>query len=91
MTLKQLIEYVHQHHPHMGEAEIVNRLNRYLKGVASAFKVMESSWSKTLIKDQRYYDLDTDIQDINKVFLDRVQIPRVEKPVIEDDNEPGTW
>lgn len=91
MTLKQLIEYVHQHHPHMAEAEIVNRLNRYLKSVASAYEILESTWSQTLVKGQRYYDLDDDIQEISKVMVNRVRIPRVEPPVIEDENEPGGW
>ena len=28
MTLKEMIELVQQHHPHMGETEIVKLLNR---------------------------------------------------------------
>ena len=91
MTLKQLIEYVHQHHPHMGEAEIVNRVNRYLKSVASAFDIMGSTWSQTLIKGQRYYDLNPDIQEIDKVMINRLPVSRIEPPIIEDDNEPGGW
>jgi hypothetical protein len=91
MTTKKLIEYVHQHHPHMGEAEILDRLNRWLVSVAKAFDLLESTWYQNLEKDKRYYDLDNGIQTVDKVFIDRVQVPRIEKPIIEDKDEPGGW
>ena len=94
MTLKKLIEYVQQHHPHMGETEIVDRVNRYLTSVARAYDIMESSWSQELTAGQRYYtlsEINADIQDVKDVYINRKKIPRIEKPILEDDNEPGSW
>ena len=99
MTLKKIIEYVQQHHPHMGEAEIVDRANRLIKTICKDFDVLESSWSQDTTAGQRYYDLTSNsdpsdtsrIETVKDVYLERKKIPRIEKPIIEDDNEPGTW
>tara|TARA_R100000808_G_scaffold14629_1_gene34415 strand:- start:25786 stop:26118 length:333 start_codon:yes stop_codon:yes gene_type:complete len=110
MTVKQLMEYVQQHHPHMGEKEIINRVNRFLTSVSKAYDIMDFSWDLDITSGKRIYDLndstlvgDTDgdggastaaiphIQDIKEVYIDRVKIPRIEKPVIEDENEPRSF
>ena len=91
MTVKQLVEFVQQHHPNLGEAEIINRANRFLSSVARAYDIMKSTWSQDLVSGTRYYPLGDDIQDIEKVYINRVKVPRIEKLVIEDSDEPGGW
>jgi hypothetical protein len=93
MKIKQLIEYVQQHHPHMAEAEIINRANRILKTVSKDLNVKDVSWTQNTTAGQRYYPFDSTIKinSISRVYLERKQIPRIEKPVIEDSDEPGAW
>ena len=93
MTLKRLIEYVHQHHPHMGEAEIVDRTNRVIETICRQFDVLEKSWRKDTVANTRSYDLktipsgDEVIETVKSVFVERKKIPRIEKPVIDDNAE----
>ena len=94
MKLKNLIEYVHQHHPHMGEAEIIDRVNRVIETLCKQFDVMEDSWKADTVANTRSYPLatltvadGTAIETIKDVYIERKKIPRIEKPVIDDNAE----
>jgi len=86
MTVKEMIELVQQHHPHLGEKEIVNRLNRAKDDFCARTEIVKDSYTTTTVANQRYYTLSNNIIKILSVWLNDVQIPMLlGKPVIDDD------
>ena len=93
MILRNLIELVQQHHPHMNENEIRHLLNRASDDLCSKSELVKTSFSlvtattadgKT-IANQRYYKLPDGLLKISEVFLNGVRIPRIiGKPIIND-------
>ena len=91
MTVRQLIELVQQHHPHMGENEILHKANRIIEGVARSNNLFESTLTGTTVANQRYYDIDNRILKIKSVWLDSVKISKmIGKPII-DDTDTGEY
>tara|TARA_R110002020_G_scaffold96520_1_gene231064 strand:- start:169 stop:459 length:291 start_codon:yes stop_codon:yes gene_type:complete len=84
MTVRQLIEYVQQHHPHMGESEILDRVNRALEGVARSTNLLSSTFTGTTVADKRYYTLNSKVSVVDKVSIDGLDIPRIPEPSIDD-------
>jgi|TARA_B100000519_G_C14128500_1_gene384018 hypothetical protein len=86
MTVKEMIELIQQHHPHLGEKEIVNRLNRAKDDFCARTEIVKDSYTATANKDQRYYTISANIIKIQSVWLNDVQIPMLlGKPTIDDD------
>lgn len=97
MTSKQLIELVQQHHPHMGETEILLLLNQSMREFCEDTKMLASS-NVTIdtVSGTRWYtlpDFNTntlgafamELLSIKEVYLDDVKIPRLQgNPIIED-------
>ena len=97
MTAKQLIELVQQHHPNMGETEILLLLNQSMREFCEDTK-MTSSCNVTIytVSGTRWYtlpDFNTntsgtlaqELISIKEVYLDDVRIPRLQgNPIIED-------
>ena len=85
MSIKEMIELVQQHHPHMGEKEIRKLLNRAMDNLTEATGILESSYTETTIANQRFYVLPEGLFKIQEVFLNGVRIPRtLTKPIIND-------
>ena len=85
MTAKEMIELVQQHHPHMGETEIVKLLNRAKNDFCAKTEMIKDSYTFNTVADQRYYDIDNRILKIKSVWLNSVKIPKiVGKPIIDD-------
>ena len=86
MTTKEMIELVQQHHPHMGEKEIINRLNRVKDDFCARTEIVKDSYTTTTVANQRYYTISSNIIKILSVWLNDVQIPMLlGKPIIDDD------
>ena len=86
MTLKEMIEIVQQHHPTMGETEIVRQLNRAKDDFCAKTEILKDSYTTSTVANQRYYSLDKKILKVQSVWLNDVEIPMlVGKPIIDDD------
>tara|TARA_R110002020_G_scaffold394169_1_gene604242 strand:- start:724 stop:990 length:267 start_codon:yes stop_codon:yes gene_type:complete len=87
MKTKEMKELVQQHHPHMGEKEIINLLNRAKDEFCERtdiYKKTDSSLSTTA--GTRWYTIPTGLVKIEKIFLDEVQIPRLQgNPIVTDE------
>lgn len=87
---KKLIEFVQQHHPHMGETEIRELLNTAQREIVEATEILKSWFTTTTVADQRFYTLDAEVLKIKRVELtdadgNYYQIPRLlGKPELGD-------
>ena len=87
MTTKEMIELVQQHHPHMGEVEIVKLLNRAKDDFCEETEIHKKTAEESTVVDQRYYNLPTGLIRIEEVFLDDVKISRLQgNPIINDES-----
>ena len=85
MTLKEMIELIQQHHPHMGETEAVKLINRAKNDFCSKTEIFKTTKTLNTVANQRYYHLDKTILKIQDVWLDSVKIQRlIGKPIIDD-------
>lgn len=88
MTLKEMIERVQQHHPHMGEVEIVKLLNRAKDEFCEETEIYKKTDSSiTTIADTRWYTVPSGLFKIEEVYFDDVKIPRLQgNPIINDES-----
>tara|TARA_Y100001951_G_C11071235_1_gene146205 strand:+ start:183 stop:458 length:276 start_codon:yes stop_codon:yes gene_type:complete len=87
MKLGEMIELVQQHHPHMGETEIIKLLNRVKDDFCERTEIVKSTHIQATEANQRYYPLDNTIIKVNEVWFNDTLIPRlVNKPAIDDDS-----
>ena len=87
MKTKEMIELVQQHHPHMGEVEIVKLLNRAKDDFCEETEIHKKTAEESTVVDQRYYNLPTGLIRIEEVFLDDVKISRLQgNPIINDES-----
>jgi hypothetical protein len=85
-TTEKMIEAIKVHHPHLGETEIVEKLNRAKDDFCAKTELIKDSYTSSTVANQRYYTIDTKIIKILNVWLNDVLIPRlVGKPSIDDD------
>ena len=86
MTAKKLMEVIQQHHPHLGEVEIIALLNRAKDDFCAKTEIVKDSYTSTTVANQRYHTLDDKIIKIQSVWLNDVKIPMMTgKPLIDDD------
>ena len=86
MSIKEMLELIQQHHPHIGETEAIRLLNRAKDDFCTKSELIKDSYTSQTVADQRYYTLDNNIIKIQNVWLNDVQIPKlIGKPIIEDD------
>ena len=88
MTLKEMIETVQQHHPHMGEKEIVTLLNRAKDTFCAETEIFKKTDAAIdTVADQRWYDIPSGLTKIEEVYFDDVRIPRLQgNPIINDES-----
>tara|TARA_R100000306_G_C4329484_1_gene119478 strand:+ start:256 stop:534 length:279 start_codon:yes stop_codon:yes gene_type:complete len=87
VTSKEMIELVQQHHPHMGEVEIVKLLNRAKDDFCARTEIVKDSYTFNTVAKQRYYDIDNRIIKIKSVWLDDLRITKlIGKPIIDDED-----
>jgi len=91
MTAKEMIELVQQHHPNMGQTEVVKLINRAKDDFCAKTEIVKDTYScdtpsEGTVANQRYYTLDKKIIKILSVWLNDVKIPMlIGKPIIDDD------
>ena len=87
MKQKEMIELVQQHHPHMGQTEIVKLLDRAKNDFCAKTEIVKDSYTGTTVANQRYYTLDNRILKIRDIWLNGVKIPKLlGKPTIDDED-----
>ena len=82
MKLQELIELVQQHHPELGQQQIVLEANRALNDFSSQTKLVKNTFTFNTVIDQRFYNLDNNILEIEEVVYDSsasagTRIPRL--------------
>jgi len=96
MTVQQMIELVQQHHPSMGETEIVKMLNLAMADFSIKTRIVKDTVKQAMTIDKRYYDLASasvtmdEVIEIERVEMDAgngfgTQIPRLMTPPAEAD------
>jgi hypothetical protein len=92
MTLREMIDLVQQHHPHMRDNELRLLFNRASDDFCARTEILKDSTSlgtdvnaDDTTANKRYYTLPDDVLKIREVYLDNVRIPRLlGKPIIDD-------
>jgi hypothetical protein len=88
MKLKEMIETVQQHHPHMGEKEIVTLLNRAKDEFCEDTKIFKKTATDATEIDKRWYTIPTGLIQLEEVYLNDVKIPRLQgNPIINDESD----
>jgi len=86
MSTKEMIELIQQHHPKMGEVEIVKLINRAKDDFCARTEIVKDTYTVSTEADKRYYNLDKRIIKIQSLWLNDVLIPKmIGKPIIDDD------
>ena len=70
MTLQEIIELVQQHHPDMGETEVVKLINRGMEDFSVRTEMVTGTFTFPTVINQRYYTLSDDILKIDEVYYD---------------------
>ena len=91
MLTKEMIELVQQHHPKMGEVEIIKLINRAKDDFCARTEIVKDTYTVATTADKRYYNLDKRIIKIQSIWLNDVLIPKIiGKPIIDDDELSST-
>ena len=88
MKTKEMVELVQQHHPHMGETEIIKLLNRVKDDFCEETEIFKKTDATIdTVADQRWYDIPSGLTKIEEVYFDDVRIPRLQgNPIINDES-----
>ena len=88
MQTKEMIELVQQHHPHLGEVEIIKLLNRAKDDFCQETHIYKKTdTSITTAAGTRWYTIPTGLITIEEVYLNDVKIPRlIGNPIINDES-----
>jgi hypothetical protein len=87
MSIKEMIELVQQHHPHMGQTEVVKLLDRAKNDFCAKTSIVKDTYTGTTVANQRYYDMDNRIIKIKSLWLNGIKIPKmIGKPIIDDED-----
>ena len=88
MSIKEMLELVQQHHPHMGQTEIVKLLDRAKNDFCAKTELVKDTYTGTTVASQRYYDIDSRILKIKSVWLNDIKLPKlIGKPIIDDEDD----
>jgi len=88
MQLKEMIELVQLHHPHLGETEIVKLINRAKDDFCEITEIYKKT-DDTIdtVVDQRWYSIPSGLTRIEEVYFDDVKISRLQgNPKINDES-----
>lgn len=85
MRLQEMIERVKQHHPKLGEVEIIRSLNDALNDMGFRAEIIESIDQFPVVADQRVYKLNDHIIKIKAVDYDGKSIKKlIGRPKVRD-------
>ena len=86
MTLLQIYEEIHQHHPNISESELTKYVNRASDYFLELTEIYRHIYQISTTAGIRYYKIDKQIIKILKVEFEGVRIPRLQgKPIVDDD------
>ena len=87
MKTKEMVELVQQHHPHMGETEIIKLFNKVKDDFCEETEIFKKTDATIdTVADQRWYDIPSGLTKIEEVYFDDVKIPRLQgNPIINDE------
>ena len=77
MTLKELLEILREEHPDIGMNHMIKLLNRASDDFSTRTKVLQASFTASLVKDQRYYDLSDDIMEVTRIDINDEEAPQL--------------
>lgn len=85
MKQSELIELVKEHFPNASDTIIRLHLNNVYKDFCAKTRILQEDISATTSADQRYYDLNSRILEIEKVTVENEVISKlVGRPTTED-------
>tara|TARA_R100000278_G_scaffold114205_1_gene92632 strand:- start:387 stop:698 length:312 start_codon:yes stop_codon:yes gene_type:complete len=84
LTQEQMIELVRTHHPTMLENEIRVYLNQALREFTKKTKILRGVFTKTIVENQRWYQVDDEIVSINIVYFNNNRIKRLQSTPEKD-------
>ena len=89
MKIRQVLELVQQHHPDVGEVELLKYINQAMDTFAEETKIVEESFTTTTEANKRYYDVDQEIDRVTLTDADGrgFQIPRLLEIPEEEDKD----
>ena len=70
MTAGEMMELIQQHHPDMGETEVLKLINRAMEDFSIKTKMITGTYVFDTIIDKRYYTLPDLILEIDEVYYD---------------------
>ena len=85
MKQKELIEIIHQHHPHIREKEARILLNRASDDFSAQTDINDTSFKDVSIANQRFYFLGNTVLKIRRVDVEGKNIPRLVGQLDETD------
>ena len=77
MKIKEMIELVKLHHPHIRETEAKKLIQRVSDQLCAETDILEATYYQNTIANQRYYALDDKILNIKNVQIQGESIPRL--------------
>lgn len=85
MKQRELIELVKEHFPNASDTIIRLHLNNVYKDFCAKTRILQEDISGSTVIDQRYYDLDSRVIEVEKVTVENEVISKlVGRPATED-------
>ena len=90
MKIKEMIEMIKLHHPHIRETEAKKLIKRASDQLCAETNILEATFYQNTTAKTRYYPLDDDILEIKSVQVSGEEIPRMIGGLnLEDDDTTG--
>lgn len=70
MILREMIEFVKQHHSNLGDKEIIMLLNEAMSDFSTDTRIVDGYVDFDTVIDKRYYDLSDDVLEVKEVNYD---------------------
>ena len=86
MNKLQIFELLEKHHPHLYNKEISMYLEMSADKICAETGINKRTYLINSVAGKRWYDLDSEINKIDKVYFNDVKIPKlIGDPIIDDD------
>ena len=86
MNKIQITEIIKMHHPNLSGRQYEMYIELAADRIAEETDITKKTFTLNSIAGQRWYNLDSTIMEIDKVFFNDVKIPKlIGEPIIDDD------
>lgn len=90
MKIKEMMELIQLHHPHIREVEARKLIQRISDQLCAETDILEATYYQNTTANKRYYSLDEKILNIKDVKVEGESIPRLIGGLnLEDDDTTG--